>query len=47
MKKNLTRFLALVIVYLLVVVPVMEHYGVDVPDVDVGALLNVVCALMQ
>lgn len=47
MKRNLTRFLALVIVYLLVVAPVMQHYGMNVPDVDVGALLNIVCALVQ
>lgn len=47
MRRNLTRFLALVIVYLLVVTPVMERWGVDVPDDDVSALLNVVCALVQ
>lgn len=47
MKHNLTRFLALVIVYLLVVAPVMQHYGMNVPDVDVGALLNVICVVLQ
>lgn len=47
MKTRAVRFLAIVIVYLLLIAPVLRTWGVMVPELDVAGLVQVFCTLVQ
>ena len=47
MKQRVVRFLAILIVYLVLIAPVLRSCGVMVPEVDIAGLVQVMVGLVQ